>query len=95
MKTITLCLMAVMFSTWTFSQTLFPYLQTVKPTSVYVTWKTSSNPQSLLQYGTSSTALTTSVNGTNQIEGICFNHWRIAENRVVTRYAALATFLAL
>lgn len=49
------------------AQTLYPYLQTVKPNSVYVNWKTSSNAQSKLEYGLSATALTNTVNGTNQI----------------------------
>lgn len=49
------------------AQTLYPYLQTVKPNSVYVNWKTSSNTQSKLEYGLSAAALTNTVNGTNQI----------------------------
>lgn len=62
-----LCLLAVLLSGKLFSQPLYPYLQTIKPNSVYVTWKTSSNPQSLVQYGLSAASLTNSVNGTNQI----------------------------
>ncbi|MDX2173120.1 MAG: fibronectin type III domain-containing protein [Bacteroidota bacterium] len=58
---------AIFFTHKLFSQALYPYLQTIKPNSVYVTWKTSSNSQSLLEYGLSSSALTSSVNGFNQI----------------------------
>ena len=49
------------------AQTVYPYLQSCTPTSIYITWKTSSNTQSLVQYGLSPTTLNTSVNGTNQI----------------------------
>src|ERR1700752_2365790 len=48
-------------------QTIYPYLQSATPTSIYVTWKTSSNTQSLIQYGLSPTNLNLSANGTNQI----------------------------
>jgi len=65
----------IFFSLWLFAllvnklsaQAIFPYLQTIKPNSVYVTWKTSSNPQTLLQFGLSASSLTNSVNGFNQI----------------------------
>lgn len=31
------------------------------------------------------------INGLDQIQAICFNHWRTAENRVTARYAAEST----
>lgn len=49
------------------AQTLYPYLQAPSTTSIYVNWKTESNPESIVQFGNSPTALTTTVNGTNQI----------------------------
>ncbi len=49
------------------AQTVSPYLQACSPTSIYITWKTSSSTQSLVQYGLSAASLSASVNGTNQI----------------------------
>jgi len=49
------------------AQTVYPYLSTATPNSIYITWKTSSSTQSLVQYGTSPGVLTTNVNGTNNI----------------------------
>ncbi|MCW4468977.1 fibronectin type III domain-containing protein [Flavobacterium sp. MFBS3-15] len=49
------------------AQTLFPYLQAPSQTSIYVNWKTSSNPESIVEYGTSADALTNIVNGTNTV----------------------------
>lgn len=49
------------------AQVIYPYLQTPTPTGIYVNWKTSSNPQSLLEYGTSANNLNQIINGTNQI----------------------------
>ncbi len=48
-------------------QTLNPYLQAATPTSIYVNWKTSSNPESVVEYGISATALTSTATGTNQV----------------------------
>jgi hypothetical protein len=48
-------------------QTLNPYLQAPTPTSIYVNWKTSSNPESIVEYGSAPDALTNTVTGTNQI----------------------------
>jgi hypothetical protein len=59
-------LISVFFAKTT-AQTIYPYLQTPKPTSIYITWKTSSNPQTLVEYGLSASSLTMSSNGTNQI----------------------------
>lgn len=49
------------------AQTLHPYLQAPTPNSIYVNWKTESNPESIVEFGTSSEALTNTVTGTNQI----------------------------
>ncbi|MBC7862228.1 MAG: fibronectin type III domain-containing protein, partial [Bacteroidia bacterium] len=55
------------FSFCSHAQTIYPYLQSPSPTSIYVTWKTSSNSQSLVQYGLTSGSLNLSANGGNQI----------------------------
>lgn len=49
------------------AQTLHPYLQAPTPNSIYVNWKTESNPESIVEFGTSIDALTNTVSGTNQI----------------------------
>ncbi|MFL9845817.1 fibronectin type III domain-containing protein [Flavobacterium rhizosphaerae] len=49
------------------AQTLYPYLQAPTSNSIYVNWKTSSNPESIVQYGTSPEALTNTVTGSNQV----------------------------
>ena len=48
------------------SQTVYPYLQSCTPTSIYINWKTSSITQSLVEFGTAVNALTSSVNGSTQ-----------------------------
>jgi hypothetical protein len=62
-----LLILAGLTTTAGFSQTVFPYLSSVTPNSIYVTWKTSSNTQTLVQYGTSPGVYTNNVNGTNAI----------------------------
>ena len=49
------------------AQTLHPYLQAPTSNSIYVNWKTESNPESIVEFGTSSATLNTTVTGTNQI----------------------------
>ncbi len=49
------------------AQVIYPYLQSATPNSIYITWKTSSNTQSLVNYGLSSGNLNLSANGTNQV----------------------------
>ena len=49
------------------AQNVFPYLQSATPNSIYITWKTNSNNQSLVQFGLSSNSLVNSVNGSTQI----------------------------
>lgn len=49
------------------AQTLFPYLQAPTSNSIYVNWKTESNPESIVQYGTAANALTSTVTGSNQV----------------------------
>jgi acid phosphatase type 7 len=46
---------------------LFPYLQTPTPHSVWVTWKTSSGVQSLVEFGTSANNLDQSIEGTHEV----------------------------
>lgn len=46
-----------------YGQTLYPYLQTPSPTSMYINWKTDNNMQSTVQYGIDSFNLSTTVNG--------------------------------
>lgn len=48
------------------SQTVYPYLQSSTSNSIYISWKTSSNTQSLVEFGTAPNALTTAVNGNTQ-----------------------------
>jgi hypothetical protein len=61
---LTVCLLISALSQ---AQTVYPYLQSATPSSIYITWKTSSNTQSLVEFGTAPGTLTTSVNGTNQV----------------------------
>ncbi len=49
------------------SQTVYPYLQSNSPTSIYISWKTSSSTQSLVEFGTTAASLTTAVNGSTQV----------------------------
>lgn len=49
------------------AQELTPYLQAPTPTSIYVNWKTESNPESIVEYGSSSSDLNSTASGTNKI----------------------------
>lgn len=55
------------FSLQGWAQDLKPYLQAATSKSIYINWKTSSNPESIVEFGTSRTNLSETVNGTNQI----------------------------
>ncbi|WP_329804707.1 fibronectin type III domain-containing protein [Flavobacterium facile] len=46
---------------------MHPYLQNVTPTSIYVNWKTSSNSETIVEYGTSSGNLNVTVTGNTNI----------------------------
>lgn len=46
------------------AQELFPYLQAPEPTSIWITWKTSSNNETVVEFGTSETALSQTTIGT-------------------------------
>lgn len=48
------------------TQVLTPYLQGPEPTALWITWKTSSNPDSRVDYGLSATSLTTQVLGSEK-----------------------------
>lgn len=61
-------LLLLVFAGWFANgQTLNPYLQAPTTNSIYVNWKTESNPESIVEYGNSPDALTNSVIGTNRI----------------------------
>lgn len=49
------------------AQSLYPYLQTATPTSIYVSWKTESNPETIVEYGTSDSDLNVTVTGNTNI----------------------------
>ncbi|HRB72839.1 MAG TPA: fibronectin type III domain-containing protein, partial [Flavobacterium sp.] len=49
------------------AQTLYPYLQNVTPTSIYVTWKTENNTESIVEYGTAAADLNVTVTGNTNI----------------------------
>jgi len=49
------------------AQTIVPYLQSPTPTSIYISWKTDSTVQTLVKYGTTANALTSTANGVNQV----------------------------
>ncbi|MGG5210368.1 fibronectin type III domain-containing protein [Chryseobacterium sp. MIQD13] len=50
-----------------FGQALFPYLQNPTPNSMIVNWKTASNNETTVIYGTSPTSLNVTVTGTTNI----------------------------
>lgn len=49
------------------AQSLFPYLQNATPNSIYVNWKTESNTESTVEYGTVSNILNVTVTGNTNI----------------------------
>ncbi|RKE86612.1 fibronectin type III domain-containing protein [Epilithonimonas arachidiradicis] len=49
------------------AQELFPYLQAPSPSSIYVNWKTASNPESVVEYGSSPNQLSLTKTGTNKV----------------------------
>ena len=49
------------------AQNLDPYLQNVTPTSIYVCWKTSSNSESIVEYGTSASNLNVTATGNTNV----------------------------
>jgi hypothetical protein len=59
-----ICLLTVVLSSYyAAAQTVFPYLSSVTPNSIFITWKTSNQTQSLVEYGNVSGLLTNQVNG--------------------------------
>ncbi|MDQ1095825.1 MULTISPECIES: fibronectin type III domain-containing protein [Chryseobacterium] len=52
---------------WAFGQALYPYLQNPTPNSMIVNWKTSSNNETTVLYGTSPTNLNVTFTGTTNI----------------------------
>ena len=67
MKKIYLALMLLCYTLSSISQNLDPYLQSVTPTSIYVSWKTSSNPETIVEYGTDASNLDVTVTGNTNI----------------------------
>lgn len=49
------------------AQTLNPYLQAPTSNSIYVNWKTESNPESIVEYGTTPLSLTNTANGSTEV----------------------------
>lgn len=49
------------------AQTLDPYLQAVTPTDIWISWKTSANTETIVEYGSTSAALTQTVNGSTSV----------------------------
>ncbi|KAF2519837.1 T9SS type A sorting domain-containing protein [Flavobacterium salilacus subsp. salilacus] len=49
------------------AQTIYPYLQAPTSNSIYVNWKTESNTESIVEYGTTPDALTNIVNGSTEV----------------------------
>ncbi|MGX7666391.1 fibronectin type III domain-containing protein [Flavobacterium pedocola] len=64
-KIFTILIVLVCFSVR--SQTLYPYLQNAMPSSIYVNWKTDSNPESIVEYGTTSSSLNVTTTGNTNI----------------------------
>lgn len=60
-------LLFALFAGFLSAQTLYPYLQSPTPTSVYVSWKTAADMQSEVQYGNSPTALNNTVEGNTEV----------------------------
>lgn len=49
------------------AQELFPYLQAPEPTSIWITWKTSSGTETTIEYGTVENNLDQTLSGANKI----------------------------
>ena len=64
-KKLLLLLLLISFSG--ISQTLYPYLQNVTPNSIYVNWKTDSNPETIVEYGLDATNLNVTVTGNTNV----------------------------
>ncbi len=60
-------LITLFISTFCMAQELSPYLQAPTPHSIYINWKTETNPETIVEYGSSSSNLNQSITGTNQI----------------------------
>lgn len=67
MKNYYLSLILLLVVKITCAQDLNPYLQSVTPTSIYVSWKTSSNPETIVEYGVEVSNLNMTVTGNTNI----------------------------
>jgi acid phosphatase type 7 len=67
MKKIYMLLLLLGAGMVTKAQSLFPYLQNATPNSIYVNWKTESNNESTLEYGTTSNNLNVTVTGNTNV----------------------------
>lgn len=62
-----LFILFVLIGSKSLCQTLYPYLQNVTPTSIYVSWKTTSNNETIVEYGTTSNNLNITVTGNTNV----------------------------
>ncbi|MEG2335519.1 fibronectin type III domain-containing protein, partial [Chryseobacterium sp.] len=60
-------LLCCLFTSLCFGQTIVPYLQNPTPNSIIINWKTSSDNETTVYYGTSPTQLNVTVTGTTNI----------------------------
>jgi hypothetical protein len=67
MKLIYPILFLLCYSAFTNAQNLNPYLQSVTPNSIYVSWKTSSNTETIIEYGTEKNNLNTTLTGNTNV----------------------------
>lgn len=63
MKKLLLSGLTMLLTVSTYSQSLFPYLQSPTPTSIFITWKTNTNTTPSVQFGTSASSLTSTTTG--------------------------------
>ena len=50
-----------------FSQIVYPYLQNVTPNSIYVSWKTNANSETIVEYGLDASNLNVTLTGNTNI----------------------------
>lgn len=67
MKKIYLLTFLLLLTQAIIAQNLHPYLQSVKPTSIYVSWKTDSNSETIVEYGMTPENLNVTVTGNTNV----------------------------
>ncbi len=87
------CIILLLVSLTSSAQTLFPYLQTPTPTSIWVTWKTASGTESKVIWGITSGNLSNTINGSHEIMtdagysgGYIYHSAKIADLTPDTKY---------